>query len=43
MIVSTRGRYALGVMIELAENSNQERITLKEIAEGKGISQKYIE
>ena len=43
MIVSTRGRYALRVMIDLAENSNQERIPLKEIAERQGISQKYIE
>lgn len=30
-------------MIDLAENSNQERIPLKEIAERQGISQKYIE
>ena len=43
MIVSTRGRYALRVMIDLAENSNQERIPLKEIAERQGISQKNIE
>ena len=43
MIVSTRGRYALRVMIDLAENSKQERIPLKEIAERQGISQKYIE
>ena len=43
MRVSTRGRYALRVMIDLAENSNQERIPLKEIAERQGISQKYIE
>ena len=43
MIVSTRGRYALRVMIDLAENLNQERIPLKEIAERQGISQKYIE
>ena len=43
MIVSTKGRYALRVMIDLAENSKQERIPLKEIAERQGISQKYIE
>ena len=29
MIVSTKGRYALRVMIDLAENSKQERIPLK--------------
>ena len=43
MIVSTRGRYALRVLIDLAENSEQERTPLKEIAERQGISQKYIE
>ncbi len=43
MIVSTRGRYALRVMIDLAENGVQKRIPLKEIAERQNISQKYIE
>jgi len=43
MIVSTRGRYALRVMIDLAENGVNERIPLKEIAERQNISQKYIE
>lgn len=43
MIVSTRGRYALRVMVDLAENGEKERIPLKEIAERQGISQKYIE
>lgn len=43
MIVSTRGRYALRVMVDLAENGVQDRIPLKEIAERQNISQKYIE
>lgn len=43
MIVSTRGRYALRVMVDLAENGVQNRIPLKEIAERQNISQKYIE
>ncbi len=43
MIVSTRGRYALRVMVDLAENGVNERIPLKEIAERQNISQKYIE
>jgi len=43
MIVSTRGRYALRVMIDLAEHMDQDRIPLKEIAERQVISQKYIE
>lgn len=43
MIVSTRGRYALRVLIDMAEHKDQERIPLKEIAERQDISQKYIE
>ena len=43
MIVSTKGRYALRVMIDLAEQNKEERVPLKEIAERQGISQKYIE
>ena len=43
MIVSTKGRYALRVMIDLAEQHKQERVPLKEIAERQEISQKYIE
>ncbi len=43
MIVSTRGRYALRVLVDMAEHSEDSRIPLKEIAEHQGISQKYIE
>ena len=43
MIVSTKGRYALRVMIDLAENAKDGRIPLKEIAIRQDISQKYIE
>ncbi len=43
MIVSTRGRYALRVLVDMAEHANDERIPLKEIAERQEISQKYIE
>ncbi len=43
MIVSTKGRYALRVMIDLAEQTTQDRTPLKEIAERQEISQKYIE
>ncbi len=43
MIVSTRGRYALRVLIDMAEHKDEERIPLKEIAERQNISQKYIE
>lgn len=43
MIVSTRGRYALRVLIDMAEHSDEDRIPLKAIAERQQISQKYIE
>ena len=43
MIISTRGRYALRVMIDLAENGNGEYIAMKTIAERQGISLKYLE
>lgn len=43
MIVSTKGRYALRVMVYLALHGAEERIPLKEIAESENISQKYLE
>ena len=43
MIVSTKGRYALRVMVSLAQRAEDEYIPLKEIAEEEGISQKYLE
>lgn len=43
MIVSTKGRYALRVMVCFAKRHNGEYIPLKEIAEAEGISQKYLE
>ena len=43
MIVSTKGRYALRVMVCLAERNGEEYVPLKEIAEAEGISQKYLE
>lgn len=43
MIVSTKGRYALRVMIDLAEHQSDGYIPLKEIAERQDISEKYLE
>ena len=43
MIVSTKGRYALRVMVGLALRHSGEYVPLKEIAEEEGISQKYLE
>ena len=42
-MISTRGRYALRVMIDLAEHGNGRYIPLREIAERQEISLKYIE
>ncbi len=42
-MISTRGRYALRVMIDLAEQKNDSYIPLKDIAERQGISKKYLE
>ena len=43
MIVSTKGRYALRVMVCLAGSPEGAYVPLKEIAEAEGISQKYLE
>ena len=43
MMVSTKGRYALRVMIDLAENNTRDYIPLKDIARRQEISQKYLE
>ena len=43
MMISTRGRYALKVMIDLAAHSDGQYIPLKEIAERQNCSEKYLE
>ena len=43
MMVSTRGKYALQFMIDLAENGKDGCVPLKEIAERQQISVKYLE
>ena len=43
MIVSTKGRYALRVMVRFAQQGSDRYIPLKEIAEAEDISQKYLE
>ena len=43
MLVSTKGRYALRVMLELAERPVGEYAALATIAEDQGISEKYLE
>lgn len=43
MMISTKGRYALRVMIDLAQNDRGEYISLKDVAQRQGISMKYLE
>ncbi len=43
MIISTRGRYALRVLIDLAEHADIGYIPMKDVAERQGISLKYLE
>ena len=43
MMVSTRGRYALRLLVDLAEQDGDRYITLREIAERQEISEKYLE
>ena len=43
MLISTKGRYALRVMIDLAEHQTEGFIPLKVIAERQEISEKYLE
>ena len=42
-MVSTKGRYAIRVMIDLAENDTGSYIPLKDIAARQAISKKYLE
>ncbi|MGN0968799.1 MAG: RrF2 family transcriptional regulator [Oscillospiraceae bacterium] len=43
MIVSTRGRYALRVLIDLAENQSGGYIPMKDVAQRQELSLKYLE
>lgn len=43
MMISTRGRYALRVMIDLAEHQGDGYIPMKDVAQRQGISLKYLE
>ena len=44
MLISTKGRYALCVLTDIAENEGEDRyISLKEIAERQDVPRKYLE
>ena len=42
-MISSKGRYALRVMIDLARQNNEGYVPLKDIAERQNISKKYLE
>ena len=42
MVVSTKGRYALRMLIDLASHHDEGFVSLKDIAERQDISKKYV-
>lgn len=43
MRISTKGRYALQIMIDLAQHYSEDYISLKDVSERQGVSLKYLE
>ena len=43
MKISTKGRYALRLMLDLAQNAGGKPVSIKEISNRQGISDKYLE
>ena len=42
-MISTRGRYAIRIMIDLAEKNSAEYVRLKDLSDNQDISLKYLE
>jgi len=43
MLISTRGRYALRVLVDMVEHPSEGCVKLKDAAQRQGISEKYME
>lgn len=43
MLVSTKGRYATRMLLDIAQNQGDGYVSMKSIAERQGISKKYLE
>ena len=43
MKISTKGRYALRLMLDIANNSKEKPVSVKDIAQRQNISDKYLE
>ena len=42
-MISTKGRYALRLLLDVAENQREGYIRLRDVAKRQGISEKYLE
>ena len=43
MLISTRGRYALRILVDMAEHNDEGCVKLKDAAGRQGVSEKYME
>jgi DNA-binding IscR family transcriptional regulator len=43
MKISTRGRYGLRLLVDLAENDNNRPVALSHVACRQGVSEKYLQ
>ena len=43
MLISTKGRYALRILVDMAERQAEGYMTLREVAQRQDISEKYLE
>ena len=43
MLISTKGRYALRVLVDMAEHQGEGYVTLRDVAQRQEISEKYLE
>ena len=43
MLISTKGRYALQIMADLAQHNDGQYVVLMDVAQRQGISEKYLE
>ncbi len=43
MLISTKGKYALTVLVDIAEHNQDDSITLKSVAQRQELSEKYLE
>ena len=42
-MISTKGRYSIRILLDLAEHSGSDYVPMREVADRQGISLKYIE